>query len=157
MLFSALLFIQLFGQKPLDCLCQKNEQIVFNFQTNNKKTVSICSEKKDKYLVYRFGSKAKIELQYPEILDKNSWQKFELYSYFRGGGVQNAGVDEKHLSFISNGVKYNIYDEYTAETNQTDTGVRIELPTKTYAVKGILKTKKGDLSLLDGKVPKSDF
>jgi hypothetical protein len=157
MLSTIFLALGLSFQNPSDCLCEKNENIVFSFQTKNNKMVSVCSEKQDKYLVYRFGTKTKIEMQYPSVLDKSSWQKFEHYSYFRGGGEQNAGIDENHLSFTNSNIKYTVFQDYTAESNQIDIGISVELPSKTVEIKGVLKTKKGDLAIINGKVPKSDF
>jgi hypothetical protein len=157
MLFNYIFALSLLSQNPSGCLCKKNEKIVFSFLTQNNKIVSVCSEKKDKYMVYRFGTQAKTELQYPVVLDESSWQKFELYSYFRGGGKENAGIDENHLSFTNDDIKYEIFEDYSALDNRIDLGVIVETPQFSIKVKGLIKTKKGDLKSIEGKVPKSDF
>lgn len=152
------LLLPLFAQNPVNCLCQKQERMVYTFQTQRHKIVSVCSGANDAYLVYRFGTKARIELQYPAQLDKSSWQQFELYSYYRGGGVQNAGMEENHLSFTNNNIRYTLFDDFSAETNRQAIGISIKLPNnKALEIKGLPKTKQGDLQALDGKVPKADF
>ena len=50
-------------------LCKPNEEIVFAFQVKNLKWVSVCKEKNGSYIVYRFGIKTKLEMQYPAELD----------------------------------------------------------------------------------------
>lgn len=156
-MFHYIFILGLFTQTPSNCLCKANEKIVFSFLTQNNKIVSVCSEKKNQYLVYRFGTQVKTELQYPAVLDETSWQKFELYSYFRGGGKENAGVDENHLSFTNDDTKYEIFEDYSTLDNRIDLGVTVETPQYSIKVKGLIKTKKGDLKSIEGKVLKSDF
>ena len=72
-------------------LCKPNEEIVFAFQLKNLKWVSVCKEKNEKYIVYRFGNQNKIELQYPDILDSTSWQQFTFQGYSRGGRKAKCG------------------------------------------------------------------
>jgi hypothetical protein len=47
------------------CLCNNNEYVVFSFNTKNNKTASLCISKTisatSGYLLYRFGTKTKIE------------------------------------------------------------------------------------------------
>jgi len=74
-------FAQLYNQ-----LCKTNEQIIFAFQIKNLKWVSVCKEKNGGYFVYRFGTKGKVEMQYPAKLDATSWQQFTFQGYIRGGG-----------------------------------------------------------------------
>jgi hypothetical protein len=71
-----------------DYLCTDNEKVFFSFKMENSpKTMSIClSNKQPDYLVYRFGTKDKIELQFPEN-NADSWNKF-VYSYYLRGGEQ---------------------------------------------------------------------
>lgn len=156
-MFHYIFLLGLLTQTTSNCLCKTNEKIVFTFLTQNNKIVSVCSEKKDKYLVYRFGTQAKTELQYPTILDETSWQKFELYGYFRGGGKENAGIDENHLSFINNEVRYEIFEDFSALDNRINIGVTVTDAQFRIKLKGLLKTKKGDLKSLESKVAKSDF
>ena len=157
MLLFGFILLNLFVAPPGDCLCQKNEQVVFSFLTSKKKMVSVCSEKDDRYLVYRYGTAKNIELQYPAVLDETSWQKFELYSYFRGGGVENAGVDEKHLSFTNEGVTYVLFEDYQAIGNKVEIGIWVTSEQRATTLRGLLRSKIGDLSRIEGKVAKADF
>jgi hypothetical protein len=157
MLLYCLLTLHLFALPKENCLCKKNERIVFSFLTTKKKMVSVCTEKGDQYLVYRYGTPGRIELQFPEVLDETSWQKFELYSYFRGGGIENAGVDEKHLSFTTEGVSYELYENYQAIGNKVEIGVLVTTLQRSHTIIGVVRTKKGEMSSLEGKVTKADF
>lgn len=85
-----------------------NEELVYAFKTKKGKYLSVCKDKEDGYLVYRFGNAEKIELQFPKKLDKSSWDKFDSHTYHRGG---TAAMDEDHLSFEINGYRYKIVDE----------------------------------------------
>ncbi len=157
MFLYCLLALHLFALPTEDCLCKNNERVVFSFVTTKKKMVSVCMEKADQYLVYRYGIPGRIELQYPAVLDESSWQKFELYSYFRGGGIQNAGVDQQHLSFTNEGVIYELYENYQAIGNKFDIGVSVTTVQKSHTIQGLLRTKKGDLNVLEGKVAQADY
>lgn len=157
MFLYCLLALYLFALPTEDCLCKNNERVVFSFVTTKKKMVSVCMEKADQYLVYRYGIPGRIELQYPAVLDESSWQKFELYSYFRGGGIHNAGVDEQHLSFTNEGVIYELYENYQAIGNKFDIGVSVTTVQKSHTIQGLLRTKKGDLNVLEGKVAQADY
>lgn len=93
-------------------LCKRGEEIVFAFQLDNRKWVSVCQDKGEKYIAYRFGTQKKIELQYPAILDTSSWQQFSFNGYDRGGGKKNAAMYYGLLSFKNNGALYEIYDTW---------------------------------------------
>jgi hypothetical protein len=41
-------------------LCKATEEVIFAFQLKNKKWVAVCKEKKDNYIVYRFGTSPKL-------------------------------------------------------------------------------------------------
>jgi hypothetical protein len=61
-LLTILLFpILIFGQD----YCLENEQILFEFKTNNNRILVIAKDNLDKYLVYRYGTKDCIEFEYP--------------------------------------------------------------------------------------------
>lgn len=135
---------KVYGQMSA-ALCKKNEEIVFAFQLANKKWVSVCKEKSGQYIVYRFGTAGKIELEYPAVLDSSSWQQFSFKGYSRGGGIQNAAVNFAFLTFNNNGVNYEVYDTWTAEENKRDIGVTVTTEKRKVDLKGILKTQKGYL------------
>lgn len=127
-------------------LCGNDEKLIYGFKTKSNKLVSICVSKDDKYIVYRFGTKNKIELEYPKN-NQSSWKLFRYDFYFRGGGTRNAGLDLNYLSFINDNIKYRIYYEYNAEDNKVITGVRIiDLNNKKVVnIPGLLNTIKGSL------------
>jgi hypothetical protein len=101
-----------------DVLRQPGETTVFSFVTARGKTVSLCEGPKSVYLVYRFGTASKTELQYPTVLDASSWSKFTYFKYFRGGGVANAAREEYRLSFRNGSVEYELYELMHAEANE---------------------------------------
>jgi hypothetical protein len=107
-------------------LCAENEEVLISFpMEDSKKILSVCFEKnQQEYIIYRFGTNEKIELEYPE--DKaNSWSKF-IYSYYlRAGGSENEGLDLNYLTFESNGYSYKIYQEYSAESDETKVGIMV--------------------------------
>lgn len=87
-----------------DVFVLPDEVVVLSFKTKNKKQVFVCRNQDNKYLVYRFGRKNKMELQFPEKLDESSFKKFDYSSYFRGGGVENLGMTLDYLSFTNTGM-----------------------------------------------------
>ena len=110
----------LFGQpKPApNVLRRPGETTVFSFITSRGKTVALCEGPQSAYLVYRFGTAAKMELQYPAVLDASSWKKFTYSWYFRGGGLANAGHSDAHLAFRNGKVTYELYDMEHAEEGE---------------------------------------
>jgi hypothetical protein len=131
-------------------LCKDNEEIVFSFLlTKNKKIVSLCKDKAGNYLVYRSGTKDKVELEYPQKLDKTSWKAFQLYGAKRWGGKANAGFGDYHVSFINNSVTYKIFQSWDDETNASDIGITITADKKEIVLTGEIKSKMGSLLRLD--------
>lgn len=106
-----------------------NEKVVLEFDLENKKHVSICIDKKRKYMVYRFGKNGNIEFEFPNKLDKSSFEKFEYSQWFRPGGIENAGMDINFLSFVNQGYRYVIYDTYYSEepnkSEQYKVGIKV--------------------------------
>jgi hypothetical protein len=140
LLFSLSSFAQLNTE-----LCKPSEEIVFAFQLKNLKWVSICKEKNEKYLVYRFGTKQKIELQYPAETDSASWQKFSFQGYSRGGGKENAAMNFAYLSFNNQDTDYDIYEMWNSGDDQEKCGITVKKGNKTADMKGNLKSRKGYL------------
>ena len=91
---------------------------MFSFRTYRGKTVSLCEGPRGAYLVYRFGTAAKVELQYPAVLDARSWEKFKYSWYFRGGGLANAAHTDASLKFQNGKVTYQLYDTEHAEEGE---------------------------------------
>lgn len=131
-----------------DDLCKDNEEVLFSFKIeNSSKTLSICLSKIQlDYIVYRFGTKDKIELEFPENLT-DSWNKFNYSYYLRGGGAGNEGMDMNYLTFENGGFEYQIYQEYTAIDKLTQVGVKItdKSTKKETDIKGLSNTIKGGL------------
>jgi hypothetical protein len=123
-----------------------NEEVIFSFDTQNGKHVTVNKDKENKYLIYRFGTKQKVEFAFPNKT-KESWKSFSYSFYMRGGGKQNEGMDLNYLVFMNNAFKYVIYDTYHAVRNKYAIGIRIiNLTTNiTTDIKGKFKTRKGTL------------
>lgn len=125
----------------------KNEEIVFQFKTKNNKIMSLCKDKTNKYMVYRFGTKEKLEFEYPQEKDKSSWDKFEYSFWFRGGGKENSGIDLNYLAFTNQNMKYVLFHTYAAEDKSYNLGVKvIDISTDNEVViKGLKNSQKGTL------------
>jgi hypothetical protein len=106
---------------------RSNELVVLSFRTKKQKRVYVCRDQDNKYLVYRFGSKSNVELQFPEKPDSSSFKKFEYSSYLRPGGVENLGMSLDYLSFTNSGYRYVIYKTYASESvgNEDEIGIRV--------------------------------
>lgn len=124
-----------------------NEVNIYSFETKSGKKMTLAKDKKDKYIVYRFGTKSKIEFEYPKKI-KESWGKFTYSFYLRGGGKINEGMDLNYVAFTNQNYKYVIYYTYFAVGEKVNIGVKIiDLKTKkTTDIKGDYKTLKGTLA-----------
>lgn len=127
-----------------------NEAVVLSFKTNKKKQVFLCRDKDNRYLVYRFGNKSNVELQFPDKLDETSFRKFEYSSYFRGGGIENLAMSLDYLSFINSGYRYVIYKTYASESvgHEDEVGIRV-IHLKTQKETNI----EGDFNTFEGGFP----
>lgn len=102
----------------------KNEVSIISFDTKNGKHLEIVRDTSNKYLNYRFGTKAKIEFEYPSR-DANSWKKFKYTSELRGGGLQNEGIDLIYFYFTNDSIQYVVYDTYYAREKKSSIGIQI--------------------------------
>lgn len=131
-----------------DDLSLDDEEVLFSFKTGSPiKTMSVCiSKNAQDYIIYRFGTKEKVELEFPEN-KSDSWNKFTYSYYLRGGGKENEGVDMNYLTFINGGYQYQIYQEYSAKDSTQSVGVKvIDLLTNNETnIKGLTNTTKGSL------------
>lgn len=135
----------------------KNEKLVYQLKMKNGKQLSVCIDKDEKYIVYRYGSKNKIELEYPKEKDLSSFQKFEYSGWSRGGGIKNSAMELRYLAFTNNGIKYVIYDTYFSEVNKLEAGIKVmESENKVTDIKGLIKSRKGNLSDLKDKVKQAE-
>ncbi|UQB68248.1 hypothetical protein [Epilithonimonas zeae] len=121
-----------------------NEEIVYSFETKNGKKMALVKDKTNKYIQYRFGTKSKIEMEFPKERTKESWKQFHYNSYWRGGGVANAGMEIDNLQFFNNGVEYLLFRTYHAEGEVYSAGIIVTNKTKkTTRIIGNYKTVKG--------------
>jgi len=86
-----------------DYLCADNEDILIGFKMeNSSKILTVCIEKNDGYIVYRYGTKENIELEFPQN-KADSWAHF---TYEMGWGkVYNSYF----LTFNNGGYSYSVY------------------------------------------------
>ncbi len=107
-------------------LCSENEDILFSFKiANSNKSASICiSKNQQDYIIYRYGTEDKIELEYPVKTD-DSWSLFTYSYYLRGGGPDNIGLDLNYLSFKNDGYTYVLYEEYDSESDIPLIGIKV--------------------------------
>ena len=139
----------------VNTLCAKTERVIFACVLRRPaKIVSVCASKdltRDTgYVQYRFGSPAKIELEYPK--DRTgTQQKFEYTHYMR------ALVDLNEISFSIDGVDYSVVDDYNGEEKpaQSIEGITINWPgTEKKEVRYACRTKpKADYSDLQAVLP----
>lgn len=112
----------------VNTLCAKTERVIFACVLRRPaKIVSLCASKdltRDTgYVQYRFGSPAKIGLEYPK--DRTgTQQKFEYTHYMR------ALVDLNEINFSVDGVDYSVVDDYNGEERpaQSIEGLTINWP-----------------------------
>ncbi|OZV13713.1 hypothetical protein CIW83_01880 [Tissierella sp. P1] len=103
----------------------EGEKVLFGFQVaDSKKIMSICTAEDESYIVYRFGTRDNIELEFPEDRE-NSFSYFNYSYYLRGGGLENAGLDFDHFNFSNGDYQYQVYSEYEAETGIRAVGIRV--------------------------------
>lgn len=155
MLKRIALLIGLIGGVAPACatnLCLNGEAVVFSFQERKqKKWMSLCKEAESKYLVYRFGTKANTELQYPSKLDGRSWEKFDFSGRRRGGGKANAGFGDYSLSFANGSTEYVVYQEWNDEENIYSIGITVLAGKRTITLSGAKTTQQGSLVLLEAE------
>ena len=136
-------------------LCRSNEELLYSFTLNrSRKSVCLCKEKEGAYLVYRFGTPDKIELQYPEKPDHTSWRSFIFYGEKRFGGKANAGFGDYWLSFENKHVRYRVYETWNDEDGSKEIGVEVTSNGKRIFLKGDTKSKEGTLLRLDDEAKK---
>lgn len=121
-----------------------NEEVIYSFETKNGKKMSLVKDNTNQYIQYRFGSPNKVEMEFPKERNKESWKKFHYNSYWRGGGIQNAGMEIDNLSFNNNGYDYLLFRTYHAEGEVYTAGIIIkDKKGKETRIKGNYKTVKG--------------
>ncbi|HEX7869659.1 MAG TPA: hypothetical protein VF455_06040 [Chryseobacterium sp.] len=157
------LFIILYLLVPLTFWAQHllpNEEVIYSFETKNGKKMSLVKDKTNKYIQYSFGTKNKVEMEFPAERTKESWKKFHYNSYWRGGGIQNAGMEIDNLSFNNNGYDYLLFRTYHAEGEVYTAGIIIkDKKGKETRIKGNYKTVEGCICNLQdtGMIEREDI
>lgn len=129
---------------------KSNEEVVYSFDTKAGKKMLLVKDKGNEYIQYRFGTKDRVEMEFPLARDKDSWKQFKYKSYHRGGGKQNAGMDLEYLTFLNNGYTYTLFKSYYAEDGSFSTGVTVlNSKGKSTDINGIYKSIKGCLCNLE--------
>lgn len=135
-----------------------NEEIIYSFETTNGKKMALVKDKNNIYIQYRFGTKNKVEMEFPAKRNEESWKKFGYNSYMRGGGKNNAGMEIDNLQFSNNGFEYLIYRAYFSEGESFKAGIIItDSKSKETRINGNYKTVKGCIcNLEDTKMIKKE-
>jgi hypothetical protein len=153
-IFSAFFFTAVSAGAHAQSLCSTSEKTMLSFQTlKSNKVVSVCRGENSKYLVYRFGKTGKIELQFPDELNENSWKKFEFFGRRRPGGKMNAGFGDYSISFRNGPAEYVVFQQWSDEDDTYAIGVNVEANGKTTTLKGGRKSQQGSLVLLESEAP----
>ena len=87
--------------------------MILSFETQEHKRCVVAKDKDDRYIVYRFGTESKIELEYPPM-NPASWQKMKYYRYMRPGFELN------YLNFVRGNYRYVLYETYSDEAEEGD-------------------------------------
>jgi hypothetical protein len=111
---------------PVPSLCTREEKPLIRWATKGSdKLVSLCASpdfgKGRGSLQYRFGRPDKIELRFPASSD-GSHEQFVYSHYFR------ARFDQTSLSFVHDGYRYTLHDDYDGEQGKPvkSTSVTVE-------------------------------
>ena len=127
---------------------RKNEKEVFSFTNIEDHWIIIALEKKERYLVVRYGSGDQVLWTYPKP-KPDSWQQFDYTWYLRGGGAGNVALDLNSFTFVRDSTSYEIYEEYSAADEYTWVGWRIQEKDKEIQdIRGRPKTVSGMMMTL---------
>ncbi|WP_295714783.1 hypothetical protein [Mucilaginibacter sp.] len=151
LLFSTLLFANsIFAQKKVNygVLQKPDEKVLYGFSLkSSNKIVLVCTQKDNKYIVYRFGTKDKAELQYPALLNATSWKVFRYDGYSRSG-VNNSPTEIHSLSFKNNNATYEIGDNWDGDENEHNAEVIVKSNGKKTKIEGLASSIDGTLATL---------
>lgn len=122
-------------------LCTADENVLFSFkEENSQKVLSICEAKNKSYIVYRYGTKDNIELEYPE--DKASCSGF---SYYYNDDDTPPSVPTKYLSFENRGYSY-VISEYNSSESKSQSEADIYITDlSTGQLIAIIKAQNGSV------------
>lgn len=135
-------YTRLLGQSSQydDFLCLDAESLVMSFKTaKSSKTVSVCTaEGVEPYIVYRFGTKDNIELEYKAV---------------KPGQMTYTSSDTEYaLSFTNQGYEYKIHQVYDAGSGETRFGIKVtELSSGTVTdIEGAKYSLTGNVYFISG-------
>ncbi len=122
--------------------------IEFNLVETGER-VGVYVDNNKEYIVFRLAKDGNVVVEGPSF-DLESWNSFEYYSYHRGGGAGNEGLDTDDLYCKLGLVTYNITQEYSAVEDKTSYSLSVEqegnIEELTYI--GDETSVVGDLSVL---------
>ncbi len=129
-----------------------NESRIYSFTTTTGKKMMLAEDDDNKYVVYRFGTKDKIELEYYSKAT-DSPKKFTYYGFFRPVTDGIYGVDENAIHFYIGNFNYTIFDNGYEENQEEGGGSNREAgmhvtdtaTKKTTEINANLKTIKGSI------------
>lgn len=124
-----------------DYLCLDTESLVMSFKTaKSSKTVSVCTaEGAQPYIVYRFGAKDNIELEFKaESPGQMAYESGDVFT----------------LKFTNYDFEYSIYQLYDAGIGETRFGIKVrELSSDTVTdIEGAKGSLIGDLYFISGNL-----
>ncbi len=147
-------------------LCKQGETVLFGFQMEkSSKFVAFCTNKKEDYMVYRFGTAAKVELEYPQNR-KDTWSKFSQIHFGEECDRKGKG---SYLAFTIGDVGYTVRercffnDESIADKNAADEAYQVDIEVKnaktgkTTVLMGREGTRSGSLELVDTRIPSREL
>jgi hypothetical protein len=133
-------------------LCEGKEEVIVSFQLQkSNKTASLCQGEAFAYLVYRFGTKGKVELRYPAELNSKSWDKFEFSSYSRYGGKTNDAKSMNDITFTNEDVDYSISENWDFRKDSYYLGIMVNRGDEWRELLGKKSTQEGTLANLTDK------
>lgn len=128
-------------------ITMKNEETIFSFVTTENKTVMVAYEKQQNYVVFRYGTNEKIEVEVRES-KTNAEKKFK-YSFFKRGTVKHTNyLDLNYLNVNVGSMQYVVYEDYISLGDEPEIGIIITDANvgERKEIKGDLTTKKGSLN-----------
>lgn len=102
----------------------EQEECKFAFYTSDSMRVVLTVAVKNSEPVFRLYRNQELLLQHPEEPDSGAREFYYSY-YFRGGGVDNAGLDLNYLYFTLMDTLYVLYDTYSAEEASHQAGLKL--------------------------------
>ena len=144
-IFISVLCVSGYCQKPQ--LKKNSEELIYSFITIDNKTVVIAHEKQQNYVVFRYGTKDKIEIEVIE--SKTTADKKFKYSFFSKGtqGKFNY-LDLNYLCLNIGSIQYVVFEDYVSIHEQPEVGIIITDANigDRKEIRGVAATKQGTLT-----------